>query len=107
MGLPAEQMMSDTFPHLLLSAAFLVAPSALTCAFQRASSAAAQQLSAASGLAQNSTAAFLSGFTTRDDEGEDGTEEGVSWLRMSYSVLPLVWAGMCQLVKIEAWEKVC
>jgi len=92
LGLPSEQLLSDKAPHLLLSSALLAAPSALSWAFQQAAAAAAQQLSGSAGLTRDSTAASLASIA-ESVEGDGSKVEGVSWLRMSYAALPLVWAG--------------
>jgi len=116
LGFPADQLMSDKGSHLLLSAALLAAPSALTWAFHKLPGAALRQFSVQAGTTRHSAAAILTSGTahaagqlgprsTPHAAGQLPEEEGhgkgsmvseVSLLRMSYSVLPLVWAGGLQ-----------
>jgi len=105
--------MSEKAPHLLLCAALLAAPSALSWIFHKSAvaamdymgmtpSAAATAPKGHSGrMALVETAAVAPSTSTLDMPAElprassGGAEhqEGVPWLKMSYSVLPLVWAG--------------
>lgn len=99
--------MSDRLPHVLLSAAVLAAPSAVTWLFHKASTAAMHHLTAKAATALNSPAAVLTATPGRaaapaehpDDAAAGGEQlqQDLFWLKLSYSVLPLVWAGGCNL----------
>lgn len=110
LGLPAEQIMSEKGPFLALSVALLAAPTAFTWLFHKGSSAAMQHLARKAAAAQHSAASVLTSGVQRAGPNMDvvgqgelsdadaqqqqqQTAGGVSWQRMSYSVLPLVWAG--------------
>lgn len=103
LGLPVDQITSDKGPHLLLCAALLAAPSALSWGFYRAAAAVMDNLDRRAEAARHSPAAVLtagSGLpsgrngSSSDEQGSDLQKGGDALLlRMSYSALPLVWAG--------------
>lgn len=104
LGLPAEQIMSDKGPHLLLCAALLAAPSALSWGFHKAAAAVMKGWDSWAKPARRSPAAVLTagsglagadGRGSSEDEQMGGQQQGgeMSLLRLSYSSLPLVWAG--------------
>jgi hypothetical protein len=100
LGLPADQIMSDKGPHLLLCAALLAAPSAATWLFHAAATAAGHSMADRTAAARKGPAGVLTGAGSGADMAEEDSDGlsslgQVSFLRMSYSVLPLVWAGAC------------
>jgi hypothetical protein len=143
LGLPADQILSEKGPHLLLCAALLVAPSAVSWAFHKAAAAAMDGLASRTAAARRGPAGVLTqaglpesttaGLSARpaakaaaaaaaaaqevpvtgaargtdvgaaaEGEGQDQQQqEGLFRLRMSYSVLPLVWAGGLGVILID------
>lgn len=116
LGLPADQIMSEKGPHLLLCAALLAAPSAASWAFHKAAAAVTNPLmdgqaartgvpaGAEAGGSTLARAGSVLAAHSLDEMSLDGVgvagepqdrAEGVSLLKISYSVLPLVWAGGC------------
>jgi hypothetical protein len=96
LGLPAGELLTQQGPHLLLSVALLAAPSALTWVFQQASAAALKYTSSSNSGSSSGTTGALATTPGRQSEvavGASTTGEGGPWLKMSYAVLPLVWAG--------------
>lgn len=87
--------MSEKGPHLLLCAALLAAPSAFSWLFHKAASAAMDGMAARTPAASKGPAALLAATGNAGNADAEQQQEacGVSALRMSYSVLPLVWAG--------------
>lgn len=90
--------MSDKAPHLLLCAALLAAPSALSWGWHKAAAAVMDNMDSRVAAARRSPAAVLTGGSSGagDKEQGDATQQhggDGSLLRMSYSTLPLVWAG--------------
>jgi hypothetical protein len=105
LGLPTDELLSHKGPHLLLCAALLAAPSALTWVFHKAAAAAAALICTSSSSNSSDggggTAGALATTLGRQTEAVEGaavTGQGVLWLMMSYSVLPLVWAGEQDLI---------
>jgi hypothetical protein len=99
LGLPADQITSDKAPHLLLCAALLAAPSAISWAWHKAATAVMTNMASRTASARRSAAAVLTGNGSgpvgnkEDGDAQQQQHGDGSLLRMSYSTLPLVWAG--------------
>jgi hypothetical protein len=81
-GVSAEQLTSDKGTHVLASAVVLAAPAGIAWLWHLAGMAVARHR--VGGTASSGEAA-----------GAAAAGSGVPFLWLSYSLLPLVWAGMC------------
>lgn len=116
LGLPADQIMSDKVPHLLLCTALLAAPSAATWLFHAAATAAGYSMADRTAAAATGAGVLtVPGHSTDLADSSSSSSSAVvssmdsslsaeCWLKLSYSMLPLVWAGAHSLV-MDAIQK--
>eukprot|EP00878_Enallax_costatus_P016701 GHUV01017524.1.p1 GENE.GHUV01017524.1~~GHUV01017524.1.p1 ORF type:complete len:351 (+),score=87.49 GHUV01017524.1:293-1345(+) len=98
LGLPADYLLTTQGPHLALSALLLAAPGAEAWTWNKAGTAITKHLkSCAATAAADPTTALLAGptpsSTTTAVTAETAASAEVPYLKLAYSMLPLVWAG--------------
>lgn len=98
LGVPADILLGQQGPHLALSALLLAAPGAVAWTWNKAGAAVIEYLEQRTSTAVNETQGEDVDDATAVGNGDNqvgdiGVDPEVPYIKLAYSLLPLVWAG--------------